>query len=66
MRLIAVKSKKKGLLEIKPKYERYLVAEGSLNSLGNPIELQSELLTIEDDENVLKEQITLFDRGNRG
>jgi exonuclease SbcC len=50
--------KKKGLLEIKPSYERYLVAEGSLNSLGNPRELQIELLTVEDDETVLKEQIT--------
>ncbi len=50
--------KKKSLFEIKPNYERYLVAEGSLNSLGNPIELQSDLINIEYDENVLKEQIT--------
>ena len=50
--------KKKDLQEIKPKYERYLVAEGSLNSLGNPIELEEELVTVQDDETVLKEQVT--------
>ena len=58
--------KKKGLLEIKPKYERYLVAEGSLNSLGNPNELQDELLTIEDDENILKEQVTSLIEATEG
>ena len=58
--------KKKGLLEIKPRYERYLVAEGSLNSLGNPNELQDELLTIEDDENILKEQVTSLIEATEG
>ena len=58
--------KKKGLLEIKPRYERYLVAEGSLNSLGNPLELQSELLTIDGDENVLKEQVTSLIEATEG
>jgi exonuclease SbcC len=58
--------KKKGLQEIKPKYERYLVAEGSLNSLGNPNELHTELLTIEDDENVLKEQVTSLIEATEG
>lgn len=58
--------KKKGLLEIKPMYERYLIAEGSLNSLGNPVELQGELVTIEDDENVLKEQISSLIEATEG
>jgi exonuclease SbcC len=58
--------KKESLLEIKPKYERYLVAEGSLNSLGNPIELQNELLKTENDENVLKEQITSLIEATEG
>ena len=58
--------KKKELLEIKPRYERYLGAEGSLNSLGNPIELQGELVTLEDDENVLKEQISSLIEATEG
>ncbi len=58
--------KKKELLEIKPQYERYLVAEGSLNSLGNPIELQDELVIVEGDENVLKEQISSLIEATEG
>ena len=58
--------KKKSLLEIKPLYERYLVAEGSLNSLGNPLELQNELVTTEGDELVLKEQITSLIEATEG
>ena len=58
--------KKKGLTEIKPSYERYLVAEGSLNSLGNPNELQDELITISDDETVIKEQVTSLIEATEG
>ncbi len=58
--------KKRDLQEIKPKYERYLVAEGSLNSLGNPIELEKELLTVQDDETVLKEQVTSLIEATEG
>ena len=58
--------KKKSLLEIKPRYERYLVAEGSLNSHGNPQELQNELVTTEGDELVLKEQITSLIEATEG
>ncbi len=58
--------KKKELAEIKPRYERYLGAEGSLNSLGNPIELQGELEKVEDDENILKEQISSLIEATEG
>jgi len=58
--------KKNGLQEIKPGYERYLIVEGSLNSLGNPIELQDQLLTIDGDENVLKEQVTSLIEATEG
>jgi DNA repair protein SbcC/Rad50 len=50
--------KKKELLEIKPGYESYLIAEGLLESIGNPIEIGEELEKIQDDEAVTKEQVT--------
>ena len=50
--------KKTALNEIKPNYEKYLVAEGSLNSLGNPQELDLELKSLEWDEDIIKEQIS--------
>jgi exonuclease SbcC len=49
---------KTALKEIKPKYEKYLAAEGSLNSLGDPKELGLELESLQDDEDVIKEQIS--------
>jgi exonuclease SbcC len=50
--------KKNALKELKPKYEKYLVAEGSLNSLGDPGEQIMELKRVKGDENDLKEQIS--------
>lgn len=50
--------KKTALKEIKPKYEKYLVAEGSLNSMGDPQELGLELESLQGDEDVIKEQIS--------
>jgi len=49
---------KTALKEIKPKYEKYLVAEAMLNSLENPQELDLELKSLEREEDVIKEQIS--------
>ena len=37
-----------------------------MNSLGNPIELQGELVIVEDDENILKEQISSLIEATEG
>ena len=46
------------LIEIKPKYEKYIVAEGSLNSIENSQELGLELDSLEGDEDIVKERIS--------
>jgi exonuclease SbcC len=50
--------KKESLKKIKPYYQKYLFAEGALNSIGNPGELLIELERIQVDEDVLKENIS--------
>ncbi|HEX7467948.1 MAG TPA: DNA repair protein Rad50, partial [Methanobacterium sp.] len=50
--------KKDSLKKIKPNYQKYLVAEGSLNSIGNTDELLMELEMTQEDEDVLKESIS--------
>ena len=50
--------KKESLKKIKPYYQKYLVAEGALNSIGNPNELLIELERIQEDEDILKENIS--------
>ncbi len=49
--------KKTVLNKIKPNYENYLVAEGALNSLGDPKELGLKLKGLESDEDAIKERI---------
>lgn len=53
-----LKEKKELLKTIKPKYEEYLVAEGLLKSLGDPEELAMKRDEYQDDEDVLKEEIS--------
>ncbi|MFY9638559.1 MAG: AAA family ATPase [Methanobacterium sp.] len=50
--------KKDSLKKIKPNYQKYLVAEGSLNSIGKPDELLIELEMTQGEEDVLKENIS--------
>jgi exonuclease SbcC len=50
--------KKTGLKEIKPKYEKYLFAEGSLDPLGDLQKQNTELLSLLSKEDVLKEKIS--------
>ena len=50
--------KKESLKKIKPYYQKYLVVEGALNSIGNPNELLIELERIQEDEDILKENIS--------
>jgi exonuclease SbcC len=50
---------KKNLLKaVKPKYEKYLGAKGSLNSLGDPQELKREMEKNQGEIDVLKQQIS--------
>jgi exonuclease SbcC len=50
--------KKDSLKKIKPNYQKYLVAKGSLNSIGNTDELLMEFKMTQGEEDVLKESIS--------
>jgi len=53
-----IKEKRKVLDDIKGKYEDYIAAYGSLESLGNPVEHQSNLDVIQTDITLIKGEIT--------
>ncbi len=55
---LMLNEKKESLKKIKPYYQKYLFAEGALNSIGNPDELQIELEKLKEDEDDLKENIS--------
>jgi DNA repair protein SbcC/Rad50 len=53
-----LQNKKDSINKIKPNYQKYLIAEGSLNSIEDPNELLMELEGLQVDEDGLKEQIS--------
>ena len=53
-----LQNKKDSINKIKPNYQKYLIAEGSLSSIGDPNELLIELERLQVDEDGLKEHIS--------
>lgn len=53
-----IHDKKNGLKEIKPKYEEYIGAKGSLKSVGDPEEYEIKLQTVHENLTVLKDHIS--------
>lgn len=53
-----LKEKQEILKDLKPKYEEYLNAQGSLESLGDPLELDTELKNTEDKVAMIGDKIS--------
>lgn len=53
-----IQNKKTGLKDIKPKYEEYIGAKGSLKSIGDSKEYETKLETVQENVAVLKDHIS--------
>lgn len=55
---IEIQEKKSGLKDLKPKYEEYIGAKGSLKSIGDQDEYKNKLQNLQETESLLKEDIS--------